>query len=161
MNSNSAKNKQWASIYKTEKFIFLSTELGFRGSAIDPFSPIIFIDVLSSSEEVGEAVLKSLSNSRVLEEHEVRDFFRYENVEKNYEEWISKVMGEHDLSRKELFSNMTMCSLEVENEWLLIEPAKQIKLEEWVDLEGKEKKIPVDSSLKSLGDAIINCLGAK
>lgn len=123
----------WASCYCTDKFLLIETQSGLGMVAADPLFPSHLLQPDASESDVGEAILKALSDSRTLNVLEERmDFFDLEKGKENYANWIAMLMDRYGYrSKKALFKDMKNSGIHLVNDTITISPTRHEKLQGW------------------------------
>ena len=137
-------------------FISIQADSGYSLALADPKATEYLLDPNVTDEILGKTILDSLKQSRFLSFEEEGYFM--ENVEKNYKEWVQKLMNLYGYKTKRaLFKNMKNCGIESHNGIITIRPSHHEKLEAW-DGEGFTEedyvKIPADSPPAEIGAAL-------
>ena len=58
--------KKWVYTHSSQDYIYIQTQSGYRASAFDPEGYEFYLKRDASHVEIGEAILKALSKSRVM-----------------------------------------------------------------------------------------------
>jgi hypothetical protein len=149
--------KKWVSIDTNRDFIYIQTQSGYTRSAFDPEGYEFYLKRDASDIEIGEAILKALSKSRVVDPSEFGVFFDYKRIEAVYKEWIKKTQEIYGYkTKKAMFKYMDAITLRVENEKIIMHPHHHEKSEFWsAPKNGKDDDviIPYPSSAEDVGAA--------
>jgi hypothetical protein len=78
--------KKWASVDANGDFIFIETRSGPEPAVPDPLGESFYLPPDASDEVLGEAVLKALAKSRIIDPKDFGTFFDYRRVGAAYKE---------------------------------------------------------------------------
>ena len=145
-------NKSVEVLYNKD-FISIRAYSGDGLYMVDPEAEEYLLEPSISNEILGESVLKSLKQSRFLEDEEF--VLIHTNCQENYEAWVEKIKKLYGYkTRKAMFKKMNRCSIECDNTIILIEPFYHEKIEAWSGMKIQRVKIPADSSPEEIGAAL-------
>jgi len=137
-------------------FLSIETYSGYRMAIADSLAGEILLKVDATDEEIGLAILESLSKSRFLSFEEEGCLF--EENKQNYISWIQKLSRIYGYrSKKAMFKEMRMCNLCKIGNLIQIEPNNHEKLEGWGGsgiTEADYVRIPADSTPAEIGAAL-------
>lgn len=113
----------------------------------------------TSNEEVGEAILKGLFASRIINPNREPDFFDVMGrVVPQYNLWVSEIMSRFGYKTKRaMFKNMKSCSVELVKSAVIFQPSHHEKLEAWSGkgiTESDYVVIPANSPPAEVGAAL-------
>lgn len=152
------QKKSWVSAKQNQDFILIETCSGYNRFAKDPKGASHHLSCNTDNESLGRAVIDALSHSRFLTLKEVEEFFDYERIQKNYENWRQNLMTRYGYkTKKALFKNMMSVSIEVYEGQMTLMPWSQEKLEAWGPTPNGDADnviIPADSSSEDIGAAL-------
>lgn len=146
----------WSSCYYTNEFLLIETQSGLGMVAADPLFPAHLLQPDASEQDIGETILKALSDSRTLNVLEERvDFFDLEKGKNQYAAWVAMLMEKYGYkTKKALFKDMKNCGIHLTNDVIKISPTRHEKLEAWGRTKGdgiEDVILPVDSSPAEIG----------
>ncbi|MNB63161.1 hypothetical protein D3C87_949650 [compost metagenome] len=126
-------NKAWAYVKFNKDFIFIETYSGYFNCLPDPEGKRSLLLHTCEDSELGECVLAALAVSRMIDPKENPEFFDFRGrVVTQYNEWIANLMKEFGYKTKRaLFKDMKICSLDAVNGLVTIRPSHHEKLEAW------------------------------
>ncbi len=130
---------------------------GYRMKIRDPQATEFFLSLTVTDKELGETVLKSLEESRILtpeESGEIRDFTR-----KDYPLWVERTMKRFGYKTKgAMFRKMLRCSIDIQDDNdILFTPSYQCRMDAWSGDFMKESDrllIPLNSPPEEIGAAL-------
>lgn len=115
--------KQWCTSYYNKEFMNIKTCSGFRMDAYDPAGYQFFLVPSVDDITIGEAVLKSLSKSRIIKEKDIGAFFDFRRIMKDYQDWVTYCQKTYGYkTKKVMFKHMDHCSITCENNLITIMP---------------------------------------
>lgn len=152
------KKRGWTGVKQNHDFILVETYSGYNSCAADPVGHKIYLAPQASNEELGGAVQKALSASRILKLEELDDFFDRDILKVNYDKWVKDVIQHYGYkNRKQMFRDLQYVSIDLYNNKLEISPWSQEKLEAWGPTPNGVADnviIPADSSSEDIGAAL-------
>ncbi|WP_336699279.1 contact-dependent growth inhibition system immunity protein [Pantoea dispersa] len=145
----------WANVFATQEFLSIETYSGLGMTGRDSlFSPHI-LPPDADDQSIGEAILKSLSDSRTLTVQECENFFDLEKGKEQYLAWIVTLMEKFGYKTKRaMFKDMKKCGVHLINDVISISPTRHEKLEGWGRTKGdgiEDVILKADSSLAEIG----------
>lgn len=137
-------------------FIGVIAYSGYSMIFADPKAEEYLLHPSISDEELGEAILLAIKQSRFLSIAEAKEL--RSNAPQNYLNWIQKIMTLYGYKTKRaLFKNMKSCGISSHEGIITIRPSHHAKLEAW-DGDGISEadyvKVPVDSPPAEIGKAL-------
>lgn len=159
--------KSRASVSNNGDFISIETYSGYTMAMADPKASEYLLDPYASDEQLGEAVLNALKNSRFIPLEQARELRM--NIEQNYKNWIQQMMARYGYKTKNaLFKKMMSCGIQLDDGIITIRPSYHEKLEAWSGDGINEEdyvKVSADSPPADIGAALklafMRCRGAK
>ena len=148
----------WASVHSNHGYISVSTSSGYRACALDLNGEHIVLSENCSDEELANALLAALDESRVLSVEEIPEFFNASKVESRYEKWVDNLLKKFGgMSRRKAFAKMKHCNVVVLSNKLKFRPNKKERGEAWsgkgfTELDNVE--LPYESTPKEIGAAL-------
>jgi hypothetical protein len=150
--------KKYASIKCNTDFCELYTESkGGCVCAQDPKGDDIYLPSDSNCHEIGSALVMVLEKSRVVEENDPDyNLFDIPAITGRYKDFVQYVLQKYSYKNKSaMFKNMQSCSVEMNDENIIISPWKHDKLEGY---DGMDKSfdltIPSTSPSEIIGAAV-------
>ncbi len=139
-------------------FYSIQTYSGNGLLRVDPLGSNHLLQPIASDQELGKAVLDTLSKSRVIPLDECEDYFDHDASDEQYKNWITKMMESYDYrSKRQLFKKMHNCGIQLLDGQITIRPSCHEKLESWTGKTISEFDyviIPADSSPEEVGAAL-------
>ncbi|MEP6930603.1 MAG: contact-dependent growth inhibition system immunity protein [Flavobacterium sp.] len=153
------EKRSWVYVKSNDDFIFIETYSGYWNCLPDPSGESFMLSHSSSNEEVGEAVLRGVSASRIINpKHDPEFFDVMGRVVPQYNSWISEVMSQFGYKTKRaMFKDMKNCAIELVKNTVMIQPSHHEKLEAWSGkgiTESDYVVIPSNSSPVEVGAAL-------
>jgi CDI immunity protein len=151
----------WASIHSSNGYISLSTYSGYRRCQFDPQGKHIVLKEECPNEELGNALLSVLEQSRVLTHDQFNDFFALTTVKDNYDIFVSNLLQKMgNMSRRKAFTKMKSCSVSVRSKVITLKPTRKERGEAWsgkgftdldnIDLPYSSKPVEIGKALKEV-----------
>ena len=146
----------WASVYYTKEFLCIDTYSGLGRAGRDPLFSSHLLQPDASEQDIGDAILQALSDSRTLNVLEDRvTFFDLEKGKEQYAAWIAMLMNQYGYKTKRaLFKDMKNCGIHLVNNIITISPTRHEKLEAWGRTKGdgiEDVILTMDNSLAEIG----------
>ena len=122
----------WASAVANERFICVETYSGLRRVGRDPLGKQHLLELDTSDDVLGNALLDALAHSRFLTVDEAATFLDLTRVTDDYSEWVSNLKQQYGFkSKRALFRNMRCCDIRCKDSSIRIRPTNHEKLESW------------------------------
>jgi hypothetical protein len=120
--------KRWVNIYKSDKFICMTSMIGFHMAVVDPESLRIYLPPDATDLELGDALSRTLDKSRIADPLRHGGGFHRDVRGRLYDEWISEVKARYGYrSKAQLMRETLYCMVRVTREnVLMIEPYKRV-----------------------------------
>ncbi len=143
--------------FMNKDFIRVIACSGYRMKIEDPQATEFFLSLTVTDKELGETVLKSLEESRILTPEESYEISSI--TEKDYPLWVERTMKRFGYKTKgAMFRRMLSCSMNLQNETqILFKPSYQCSIDGWSGDFMKESDrilIPLNSSPEEIGAAL-------
>lgn len=164
---NEVVRKYWAEAWSNGDFFLIETSSGYRSTQTDPKGKKHFLTPNASDEELGVALLDSLSHSRFVlpaprkdvwihpEAEFDSDLYDYNLSIERAKKWVANLMAQYGYkTKRSLYKNMQTCSIEISQEVMAIQPWHHEKLEAWGGIVLENVIIPADSTPAEIGVAL-------
>ena len=119
-----------ASTYINEKLISLVARSGYSMKVDDPEATEFLLDPSVSDEELGQALIRALNQSRHVDLE--TSYALEDKCRENYPKWVEGLMTRYGYKTKRtLFKNMLSCDVVLKQNIIIIEPTYHDQLEGW------------------------------
>lgn len=150
--------KKYASLqYNMDFFEFYTESKSGYVCAQDPKGEDIYLLSDSNYCEIGVALLRALSKSRIVEkENSDYSMFEISAITRRYKDFVEYALKTYGYKNKTaMFKNMQHCKVKFINNEITISPKKHVKLEGWEGVDPKfDLALPSTSSPEIIGAAV-------
>lgn len=146
-----------ATIYKSEKFIFIEALSGVSALAYrEKDGHRIYLEPGATNEDLGRALLTAFDKSRLVDPSTERAFYKPGRATRVYEEWQQEFMMRYGYkSKRAALMSLDWCSARMSEGKISIQPHKRDKPGAWRNLlPDKTVVIPATEDAATVGAAL-------
>ena len=124
---------QWASIYRTDKFISVQPLSGYIRALREDEGYVIYLKPDADPETVGQALLEALDKSRFIWPRDDPEFFDAERIDRCYRNWEKDFMDRYGYkTKRDAYKTMVWCRAKRSQGMISIRPhQRRDKPGEW------------------------------
>ncbi|CAO4846557.1 MAG: Immunity protein CdiI-o11 [Holosporales bacterium] len=152
------EEKKWASVEMNADFLNVQTRSGYRMTVSDSSGDDIFLNPDADDISIGDAVVKALSKSRMIDPKDFGVFFDPDRLQNQYNDWIDYCKKTYRYkTKKALYKNMMSVAITAYEGKLILRSRHQEKPGGYGPSKNKDKDnviIPEDSTPEEIGKAI-------
>jgi hypothetical protein len=153
------EEKAWAKVHANRSFLFIETLSGCWLAHIpDPQGKQFYFHPDFTDEDCGEALIAALAASRKVEPEDKSFYVPEREFKSRRKRWVKQTMVRFGYrSKYDMFRDMQLCMVKVNNGVIQIAPGRHTELEVW-DRKGIKETddvfIPLSSSPQKVGAAL-------
>ncbi len=148
--------KQWADIHRTDRFISVEPQSGYRRTLPEDEGYVIYLAPDAADEELGRALLECLGKSRFIWPRDEPEFFKADRIMQCYQNWHKDFMRRYGYkTKREAYKTMEWCRATRSEGKISIEPHERLEPEQWKWLSpDRNVVIPATTDTAAAGAAL-------